>query len=117
MLILSNFSFATQHMLCLMNEDNDVKCECKCDIPAPSNMLIITNEDSPCCQSNIIELSNNNNLQIYNKELPSDITSFSPSITVSDVEVTLNNINNPFSPLTNHVPRKSIPILISSLRI
>ena len=118
LLVLSNFSFATQQMLCLMNEeDADIKCECMCEATAPSNQLIITDESAPCCQSNTIELQNNNNLQTYNKELPQDITSFSPSNTISDTGVQKIQSVNGFTSLADHVPRTEIPILISSLRI
>jgi len=99
------------------DDDSDIKCECKCETPASSNQLIITDGNLPCCQNNTIELSNNNNLQTYNKELPADITSFSPVYTISDIEVLLKDINNTFPSLTGHVTRTGIPIFISSLRI
>jgi hypothetical protein len=105
-------------MFCLMNDDAaDVKCECKCEAPAPSNQLIITSENSSCCQKSTIELSNSNNLQTYNKELPSDITSFSPVSFVIDSETLFNYSNSPFLSLDDQVPRAGIPILVSSLRI
>jgi len=101
-----------------MNDDDaDVKCECKCETPASSNQLIITNVNSSCCQTSTIELSNNNNLQTYNKELPADVTTFSPVSTIIDLEPQFNSLNNPITSQTDHVPRAGIPILISSLRI
>lgn len=116
LLVLSNFSYATQQMLCLMN-DEDIKCECKCEVPSPSKTLVITDEDSPCCQRNTVELTNNNNLQSYNKELPSDITSYSPIITAGDFDSQSITASNQFSSQNEHVPKSEIPILISSLRI
>ena len=97
--------------------DEDIKCECKCETPETSNKLIITDEDSPCCQSNTIELTNNNNLQTYNKELPANITAFSPSIMIDDDNANQIFSSRSFTSLTDHIPKTEIPILISSLRI
>jgi hypothetical protein len=117
LLVLSNFSYATQQMLCLMSDD-DVACECYCEKSEVSTGLIFTDANSPCCSKQTVELSNSNNLQTTANELPKDITSFSPLFVNIDLEISYNaEYYNSFSALKDHIPKTEIPILISSLLI
>jgi len=122
LLVLSNFSFATQQMLCLMNDDADadadVKCDCTCAYNEISQGITISNNSSPCCSTKTNELSNINNLQITGNELPKDITSFSPLYINMLKDITFDSlIDITFSALKEHVPKAEIPILFSSLLI
>lgn len=118
LLVLSNFSFATQQMLCLMNDD-DVTCTCQMNEKADnSNELAFTVKDSPCCSNKVIELTNSNNLQTTENKLPKDITSFSPIYINYDSDITYNYIyDNSFTSLKEHIPKAEIPILNSTLLI
>lgn len=117
-LIMSNFSFATQQMLCWMNLDEDVECECTCTHSDISAGLTISDKDTPCCTHKTIELTNTNNLQTNSIELPKDITSFPPSIVGPDSGFqNISVIENSFNSLRDHVPKSEIPILFSSLLI
>ena len=118
LLVLSNFSFATQQMLCLMN-DVDITCSCPMNEGSDSpGGLSIAAKDSPCCSNNTIELTNRNNLQIAGNELPKDITSFSAAFINLDLEFDCNShFENSFTALKEHIPKAEIPILNSSLLI
>ncbi|HEY3249865.1 MAG TPA: hypothetical protein VGK25_01995 [Ignavibacteria bacterium] len=116
LLILSNFSYATQQMLCLMSDgDSDIKCECSHQRQNNVSGLTISRHASPCCSSKTVELSNSNNLQTTSFELPKDVSSFSPLYIATDREVSNNfkfEVNH--TGLKDHVPRTEIPILVSS---
>lgn len=117
LLIFSNFSYATQQMLCLMNDDDtDIKCDCMHKSNKYKDELTISSKTTPCCSSKTVELSNNNNLQKTGTELPKDISSFSPLYISLDTEVSSSlKFEVSHTGLKDHVPRTEIPILISSL--
>ena len=119
LLVLSNFSFATQQMLCLMSDDADIKCDCTCVDNDITSGVSISGDSSPCCSTKTNEISNTNNLQITGNELPKDITSFNPIYLNLDKDISFNSlVNNSFSAsLKEHIPKAEIPILISSLLI
>ncbi|MBE2228818.1 MAG: hypothetical protein IAE93_15790 [Ignavibacteria bacterium] len=117
MLILSNFSFATQLMICEMMGDSKV-CDCAHrDNPKPDG-LSLTQERSKCCNEETTELSNSNTLLNLNNEQDQDIytnISIAFNITV-DIE---NNYNSSIlhTPDRSHLPEIDIPIFNSSLLI
>ena len=118
LLVLSNFSYATQQMLCLMSEETDIGCDCTCEQNDLSSGVILTNDSSPCCANTTNELSNTNNLQLTGNELPKDITSFATLYNNHVKDITFNSFfDNSFSALKEHIPKTDIPILISSLLI
>lgn len=118
LLVLSNFSFATQQMLCSMNMDN-MQCSCQVgennDNPGGINYK---NDRQSCCEKNILELNNTNNLQTNGSELPKNINNLTPEIFNFHSIYSLNSAQlYAYIPVTEHVPRADIPILISSLLI
>ncbi len=105
-------------MLCLMNDD-DVTCSCPLNEGSDNpRELAFAEKDSPCCSNRVIELTNSNNLQTTENELPKDINSFSPVYINHDLDITYNYIfDNSFTALKDHIPKAEIPILNSSLLI
>lgn len=117
MLILSNFSFATQLMICEMMGDSKV-CDCAHrDNPKPDG-LSLTQERNKCCNEETTELSNSNTLLNFNNEQDQDIyTNISIALNVTDdIE---NNYNNSILYIhdKSHLPEIDIPIFNSSLLI
>lgn len=117
MLILSNFSFASTYMLCNMGGD-EASCCCSHNKHHVPGGLAFTKDMSECCSQETVELANSNLLSTVKTELPSDISSFAPSLIHIDNELLfLNNISFSYISQIEHVPKSDIPILISSLLI
>ena len=117
MLVLSNFSYASNLMLCSMSKNARV-CECNHENDEQNIGLSYTNENKRCCTDEITELKNTNILSTVKVELPKDITLFgalvlslSNNVTSQNNVFVLSNIDK------EHAPRTDIPILISSLLI
>lgn len=117
MLILSNFSFATQLMICEMMGDTNV-CECTHNDYQKVDVLSFTQERSKCCNEETTELSNTNTLLSINNELNHNIYTnvalfFNTSITLD------HNFNSLvlYSHDKSHFPKLDIPIFTSSLLI
>ncbi len=117
LLILSNFSYATQLMFCGMSGNTET-CECTHDPGKHYEGISITTEKTRCCQEETNELANSNTLATLKTELPLDINTFAALVLV------LNQSNEalPGSYLNvnidkSHLPKLDIPILISSLLI
>jgi hypothetical protein len=72
LLVLSNFSFATQLMFCQMN-DNAQVCECIHDKSIQHSGISISKVINKCCTEETTELSNTNSLLTFKTELPQDI--------------------------------------------
>jgi len=117
MLVLSNFSYASQLMFCGMTGEVS-KCECKHESPISGKSLSIGKDKSRCCTHQINELTNSNLLSIVKTELPKDINSFGPLWLNLTQDLEVQNIS--FTCLSidkSHIPKSDIPILISSLLI
>jgi hypothetical protein len=117
MLILSNFSFATTYMLCNMGGE---KSSCCCNHSNTKHIagLSISKIKSSCCNEGTIELSNSNLLSTVKTEQPQDNLGFN-SILIDNNSTQLFSANYNFKlvSIKNHVPKRDIPILISSLLI
>jgi hypothetical protein len=121
LLVLSNFSFATQQMLCLMTEDEsetELTCTCVCDEEQAPSGITLSSESTPCCQNKTMELNNSNNLQVSASHLLKDVTAFSPTILITHVEDLSAPSKYSFIVFTKeHVPRTDLPVILSSLLI
>ena len=117
MLILSNFSFATQLMICEMMGDSKV-CDCTHRDEPKSDGLNLTQERNKCCNQETTELSNSNTLLNLNNEHDQDIyTNISIALNVIfDIESN-NNSSILYTPDRSHLPVIDIPIFNSALLI
>jgi len=117
MLILSNFSFATQLMICEMMGDSKV-CDCAHrDNPKPDG-LSLTQERNKCCNEETTELSNSNTLLNLNTEQDQDIytnISILPNVAFDIESNFINSIK--YTPDRSYLPEIDIPIFNSSLLI
>ncbi len=117
MLILSNFSFATQLMFCEMTGDTKV-CECKQDDVKKYDGISLTKHKSKCCNEETTELSNTNTLLSINNELNQD---FYTNVTLffnNTIDLNQTDISSVlYYPDKSHLPKLDIPILNSSLQI
>jgi hypothetical protein len=117
LLILSNFSYATQFMFCEMGGDSE-GCECSHNNSRHYYGLSITSEKTKCCLEETSELSNTNTLNTLKTELPKNINAFSALIL--DLGQKSNLLISPLANLIidkSHLPKLDIPILTSSLLI
>lgn len=117
LLILSNFSYATNLMLCAMSDDA-TDCQCSHNESKLPDELSYKKEKSGCCTNEITVLSNSNLLSTVKFELPNDINSFSALILdlKQDSELyTSSFLNSAID--KSHLPKLDIPILTSSLLI
>lgn len=117
LLILSNFSFATQLLFCSMNMDAKV-CGCSHDNGKPIDGLSISKVKAKCCNDETTELSNTNSLLTFKTELPQEISVL--GVLVIDKSSDSNSASK-FSADSffdkSHLPKLDIPILTSSLLI
>ena len=67
-LILSNFSFAASYMLCKMDDNSKMSCQCSNESSKKVDGISITKHKSSCCELGNIELSNSNILQQVKSE-------------------------------------------------
>jgi hypothetical protein len=117
MLILSNFSYASQLMFCGMTGEIS-KCECKHDSSQPEKNLSIGKDKSKCCSHQVNELTNSNLLSTVKTELLNDINAFGPS--AFSLVIDLDMQKDSFTQLSTdkaHIPKLDIPVLTSSLLI
>jgi len=117
MLILSNFSFATQLMICEMMGDSKV-CDCTHrDEPKPDG-LSLTQERSKCCNEETSELSNSNTLLNLNTEHDQEIyTNVSIAYNVTfDIE-SIYSSSILYTPDRSYLHEIDIPIFNSALLI
>lgn len=116
MLILSNFSYATNLMLCSM-KDKDISCMCQHKMEKKYAGLSISKVKKSCCNSETVVLSNSNTLNTVKSELCSN-----PLIVMYYLtNGTLNNSAKSgiavYYGLPGQIPKADIPISISSLLI
>ena len=117
-LILSNFSFATQLMLCEMSDDSK-ECECTHNDYQKVDVLSFTQERSKCCNEETTELSNSNTLLNLNNEQQDQYINTYISIALNvtfDIESNYNN-SILYTPDRSYLPEIDIPIFNSSLLI
>ncbi len=117
MLVLSNFSYASQLMFCGMTGEIS-KCECRHDSPAPAKNLSIGKDKAKCCSQKVNELTNSNLLSTVKTELPKDINVFGPLSLNLAHDLDIQNIS--FTSLIidkAHIPKLDILIFTSSLLI
>jgi hypothetical protein len=117
LLVLSNFSFATQLMFCQMSDDSKV-CECTHSKDKQYDGISLTKVKTKCCTEETTELSNSNILLTFKTELPQDINVLGSL--VNNYTIDLNLIANPsvsFIIDTSQFPKLDISILNSSLLI
>ncbi len=117
LLVLSNFSYATQLMFCEMSNDTEI-CECTHNTAKPYEGISITNVNTKCCQEESSELTNSNTLTTLKPELPQNINTFGSLV----LDLNQNHEALPGSYLNfsidkSHLPKLDIPILVSSLLI
>ncbi|HMQ97517.1 MAG TPA: hypothetical protein PKE39_00720 [Ignavibacteria bacterium] len=118
MLILSNFSFATQLMICEMMGDSKV-CDCAHrDNPKPDG-LSLTQERNKCCNEETTELSNSNTLLSLNNEQQDQYIYSNISLALNVTVDIESNYNNTilYTHDKAHLPEIDIPIFNSSLLI
>lgn len=98
--------------------DESAKCECRHDDPQPLKDISFTKERSACCENETTELSNTNTLQTVKTELPK-YTAFSAFSAMDFQHNLLVQFNQFILSAANkeHVPKRDIPILTSSLLI
>lgn len=117
LLILSNFSYATQLMLCEMTGDTKA-CECKDNDAKKYNGISLNNVESKCCNEETTVLSNQNTLLPLNKELNNDINSDLTIFLNNSYYLNYHNISSRTSSLDkSHLPELDILIFTSSLLI
>jgi hypothetical protein len=116
LLILSNFSFATNIMLCGMS-DSQSKCECKHKVNQKFSGLSFNKVKKSCCNEKSVELTNSNQLQTVKKDCTdkcvSQVILMNSDILFSSAG--LNGFSN--ASLREQIPKPNIPILVSSLLI
>lgn len=117
MLILSNFSYATQLMFCEMSGDSK-ECECTHNYPSDYPGFSLTQQKNKCCNEETTELTNSNTLLTtnsqQNKEIASLVILLLDSSGFQDYKY---NNNILYSPDKSHLPEIDIPIFNSSLLI
>ena len=117
MLILSNFSYATQLMFCEMSGDSN-KCECTHNYQPDYPGFSLAQQKNKCCNEETTELSNSNTLLTTNSQQNQEISSL--VILFLDYSVFQDykyNNNILYSPDKSHLPEIDIPIFNSSLLI
>ena len=116
LLILSNFSYATNIMLCGMS-DSQSKCECKHKVQQKFSGVGFNKVKKSCCNEKSVVLSNSNLLQIVKKECNDKCLDVIHILSAS-VLIYLNSIiNTSNSALPEQIPKTDIPIFTSSLLI
>lgn len=117
MLILSNFSYATQLMLCEMTGDTKA-CECKDKDVKKYDGITFNTVESKCCNEETSELSNTNTLLTNNNELNHDIYVNVTLFFNNNIDIN-HAVNSSvlYNPDKSHLPNLDIPILNSSLLI
>lgn len=117
MLILSNFSFATQLMFCEMSGDNN-ECQCTHNDNKKYEGVSLTQEKTKCCSEETTELSNTNTLLNLNSGQEHDAYVNIALFLISTIDLdVINNRSLHFSPDKSHLPEIDIPIFTSSLLI
>ncbi len=117
MLILSNFSFATQLMFCEMSGD-DNKCECSHIDAADYPGISFSQEKNKCCEEKTSELTNSNTLLNFNNIQEHDSFANISLFYVSTIDPgILNNITFRYFPQDAYHPEIDIPVFTSSLLI
>jgi hypothetical protein len=119
-LILSNFSFAASYMLCKMDDNNKMSCQCSNEPSKKVDGLSLAKHTSSCCELGKIELSNSNILQQVKSENQDNSLKVICTLTTDNVNIcssfstgsNLNFINNDL-PVYN----RDIYVLNSSLLI
>jgi hypothetical protein len=117
LLVLSNFSFATQLMFCQMSDDAKV-CECTHKKDKQYEGVSLTKVKPKCCTEETTELSNSNILLTFKTELPHDI--YVLGALANNYTIDLNLIANTSVSLitdTSQFPKLDIPTFNSSLLI
>ncbi|MCC6865057.1 MAG: hypothetical protein IT280_02735 [Ignavibacteria bacterium] len=116
MLILSNFSFASQLMICEMYGDN-----CKCESPQNDHNdnrgIAFTQEKNNCCSEKITELSNTNTLIINNISHENEFLFSDYQSIYSEFNSNLQNTQNSKIKDYHFLPVIDIPLLNTSLLI
>ncbi|HEX2787539.1 MAG TPA: hypothetical protein VHP32_06500 [Ignavibacteria bacterium] len=115
LLILSNFSYATNLMACSMNNDNS--CECSHTYDNKTNELNYHKTTSGCCSEKTSELSNSNTLSISKTDLPKEIHSLGVLIVIPIQSFVSQNISMQIDKGITGFHKQDIPIFISSLLI
>lgn len=117
LLILSNFSFATTIMLCGMS-DESISCSCANSQEHSSHGIVIKKVKNSCCETETIQLSNSNNLQVVKNDLTGNFLVILNILNVEDGEGLKSGLNHSFASSINyHLPNSDIPVLYSSLLI
>lgn len=117
MLILSNFSFATQLMFCEMTDDSS-KCECSHKEKPVYPGISLTQEKNKCCDEKTTELTNSNTLLNYNNIQENDSYANIALFCVSTIDPgILNNVTFRYFPPGAYHPQTDIPVFTSSLLI
>lgn len=119
LLIISNFSYASSAMVCMMGEDMD-PCTCIHDETSPSEQTTLTKEKNSCCDSKVIELNNSNLLLKSGNSLTEKtiITASDFNIEIQDnFHHTYNKLFTQLSFHNFHTSKSDIPVFISSLLI
>jgi hypothetical protein len=116
MLILSNFSYASQLMFCEMT-GGTTECECRHTEHKKFDGVSLSQEKSQCCNEETTELSNTNTLLNVNQGTDQDFPvypvfiniPFGLSGNISDLIIYFHGISQ--------LPKNDIPIFTSSLLI
>lgn len=117
MLILSNFSFATQLMFCEMTGDSS-SCECSHKEQVRFRGVSFTQENSKCCEEKTAELTNTNTLlnQNNSQEHDSFVNICLYYISTVDLDI-INHSLFIYLPQDTYHPEIDIPVFTSSLLI
>lgn len=92
-------------------------CECAHEQNTAPKSVQINNENDACCNENIIELSNINDLAVVKVDVLKDIFIFSAKVLISSESFIPSLSKSILLEDIGHVPRADIPILYSSLLI
>lgn len=116
-LILSNFSFATQLMYCEMNDDSS-KCECSHNDKSVYPGISLTQEKTKCCDEKTTELTNSNTLLNHNITQEHDTYINIGLFYISTIDLSIiNSITFGYLPQDAYHPEIDIPVFTSSLLI
>jgi hypothetical protein len=116
LLILSNFSYATNLMLCSM-KDMDVTCGCTHKAEYGISGINVSKVKNQCCEEETILLSNSNLLNTVKSENPVNSLVLLSYISSSVLENTFTNNFPVIYKLQDKIPKEDIPISVSSLII